>query len=204
MTASNDVDLVNQACARIGEEPIQSFSDDTLGARAAKLSYQPTIRFMLGLYAFSFARQTVKLTKISNPTIENGFRSAFQLPAERRGPPIGLSDDPTCEFRLTRYALEGDKLFADLDEAWAVIKIDPHPLTWSDTFSECAVVAVAGKLVMALRNNSEERDRLTIMAFGQPDMNFRGGLMGAAIAEDAQATPARRLGHGPFVSAWMS
>ena len=54
MALLTPIDIINTACARIGEEPVQSLTEDLGGGQSASLIYDETVDFNLGLQPSGF------------------------------------------------------------------------------------------------------------------------------------------------------
>jgi hypothetical protein len=207
MAILTPLDILNAAMARIGDDPLQSLEEETIGGREAQLIYENVVGFCCGVYLFSFAREMRQLSKITDAVTPDGWPHVYRLPAERLGPPIRYSDSATDpDARYNRVVLRGDTVASDVFPLFAEIKILPPPHLWSATFRETVIVALAGEIALARASDRTTWKELRNAAFGPESMNFRGGLMGAAINEDGQATPPRaiRTENNPLIAAWMS
>lgn len=203
----DELAIVNRACARIGVEPLESLDEETFGGQAASLVFDSVLDFLLGLYPWTFARTMVQLDYLSSETAWGGYVYVHQLPGARLGPPNYLTAHPTIEdSRLTRFSLQGEKVHSNSNPLYAEIKIRPEPEKWPGTFREAATLLLAAEIAVPAADAESLADKLRIVAYGTPSQNFRGGATGAAIAEDARATPGKRLGAndgGPLVRAWQ-
>ncbi|MEO4045236.1 hypothetical protein AAFN47_26895 [Hoeflea sp. CAU 1731] len=207
MALLTHLDVVNAACARIGAEPIEDFDDDLGGGQAASLVYEEIVRFNLGIYRFSWATTIRPLSMLTNATPFTGWDYVYELPAERLGPPLYITDDITCpDARFSRYTLVGSTVHSDAEALFAAIKFLPDPHLWSATFLSATVTALASDLSYALANDRQGKETLYREAYGAPSEMFRGGKMGAAIREDGQATPPRKpdYDNNPLTRAWLS
>lgn len=201
------LDIVNAACARIGAEPLQDLDEETLGGQAASLIYEELVSFNFGVHPFSFARKIVQLAKVTNAVPLSGWTLVFDLPPERVGPPIYLSDDITDpDRRFTRYTLVEATVHSDAEPLFACIKFMPAPHLWSPTFRSVTITALASRLAYSLASDRQTMDELHREAYGSPVENCRGGQMRAAITEDSLATPPRKPDwkNNPLERAWRS
>lgn len=199
------LDIVNRACARIGCDPLQTLSEDTIGGRSAELVYGSVIEFMLGVYRFSWSREFRQLSQLEGASPLSAYALAYQLPPDRLGPPLRIVDDPTVDRGFSAFLLTGDLVLSDVAPLYAEICILPPPARWSTAFREAATLLVAGELALAIAHDKDLRERLRADALGTPSAQPRGGAMAAAMAADAQATPPRRLqANNPLLDAWRS
>lgn len=202
-----DIDVANAALAAIGEDPVQDLDDDTFGAAQVGLAYQETVEFNLGLEPFSFGREIRQLSQVTGATPSSGYLYIYDLPSDRIGPPVYVTDDVTDpDRRFNRYALISGQVHADPTALFAMIKFRPGPERWSATFKSATITALASKFALSFASDKETSDILHRRAYGSPQENFRGGQMRAAISEDALATPPRKpdWNNNPLERAWRS
>lgn len=187
------LDIINAGCARIGADPMQSLDDETTTGQNAGLLYEELLGFALGVYQFSFARTIKQMSRLTDTVPLSGWTYVFQLPPERNGPPLYVTDDITNpDRRYSRYSLVEDTVHSDCDPLFAMIKFSAGPHLWSATFKTVVITGLASRLAMALASDRQTMESLYQEAFGRPEENGRGGQMRAAINEDAQATPPRK------------
>lgn len=207
MPLLTDLDIVNAACAQVGEEPLGSLDEEVDAGQAAELLYNEVLEFNLDLFKFSFAKQIRQLSRNTLAAALAGYDYVFDLPAERIGPPIYLTDDPTDpDRRYYRYALVGAQAHADDNPLYAMILFRAAPYQWSGTFKSAMVTSLAARLAITLchdRGLSQDKHQ---EAYGTPSQDFRGGLMGAAIRADSFTNPPRnqQRDDNPLTSAWTS
>lgn len=189
-----DLDIVNAACAVIGADPMQSLTEDTGGGPGAELIYQEVVEFNFGIYPFSFAREVRALSIDDNAHPLTGYSRVFDLPPQRIGPPLYVTDDASNpDRRFSAYKLSGDQVHTDAEALAAEIKFRPPPHRWSATFRGATITAVAARLAYSLAADRGMAEELHREAYGPPVENYRGGMMRAAINEDSQATPPRAM-----------
>lgn len=201
------LEIVNRAMLRIGADPLEDLEDETLGGQAADLVYDSVVEFALGIYVFSFARKMAQLSELSTATPLTGFTRVFDLPAERLGPPLRVTDSITDpNHRFSRYVLQEDTVHADETPLFAEIKFAAAPRHWSGTFRDFAVLAVAAEYALSIGHDKNLRKDMRQNAYGNPSENYRGGALGAAIREDSFATPPKSAGwdNNPLTSSHFS
>lgn len=201
------LDIVNAACAQIGEEPLQSLDDETDAGQSASLLYQDVVDFNVGIYNFSFSKQLRQLSRSDGVSPLAGFLYAYDMPAERIGDPLYLTDDPTDpDVRFTRYAIVGTKIHTSAEQIFAMIRFRPDPHNWSATFKAATITALASRLAMSLGHDRATADAKHVEAYGTPTEGFRGGQLGAAIRADAYSSPPRpqKRDRNPLTSSWKS
>lgn len=193
MALTTALDIVNAACARIGIEPLQSLADEIVAGQSASLMYEDTVDFNLALNPFSFAQEMRQLSRLSGFTPLTGYTYGFDIPGERLGPPIWLTDDPTDpDRRFAAFVLTGGRVHASVDPLYAMVKFRPDPHLWLPAFKSCAITALAAKFALSQASDRALYNELQTEAYGTPSENFRGGQMRVAIFSDSYATPPRK------------
>lgn len=206
MALLSKLDVINRACARIGADPFLALSDEIVGAGAAGSVYDDVVGFCLDIYGFPASRAVVQLSRLADVTPANGFAYAYLLPSDAIGDPLRVIDEPTLpDQSALDFDLFGRHVYSDAESLWAVVKTGVAPANWPPALLEAIVLALAAELALALASDEKKRRELRTDAFGTPTEKFRGGAMGVAINNAAQATPPRRLpGRNPLLDAYES
>lgn len=207
MALTTFADIINAACARIGEEPVQDFDDDLGGGQSALLIYEETVDFNLGLQpsGFYFAREVRQLSKVATATPFTGFEHVFDVPQPSLGPPVYLTDDPSDpKRRYVDFLLTNNQVHAADNPLYAMIKFRPDPHRWSPVFRSATITAIAGHLAFAIASDRNTSQEMLTRAYGTPSENYRGGMMRVALNEDGFANPARSINvsANPLEEAW--
>lgn len=202
------VTVANEACAMVGANPVQSLDVETPTNAAVKAAYGRVLGALLGIHPFSFATSTRQLAQRAGATPLTGYDHVYDLPADRLGPPLRISDtaaDPRAFF--TAYLLEGDTVHASASPLFARILVAPAPHLWSPLFRAAMTTALAADLALSVKRAKDLHQILFAEAFGSPIQNYRGGQLGAAIAADSFATPSipnPAVQADPLTGAWRS
>lgn len=198
--------IANRACAMFGQEPLQSLDEETLGGQRVALIYDSLVDFCLDLTPWTFQRETVALNRLANVTPPTGHSYAFVVPKGYTILPARLlfAQDPTAVI-ATGFEYEGDRLYCDHTQVWAQLQVRQHPERWSGAFRHAVTKALAAELALAMADDKQVSAALRDEAFGPPSLNFRGGLMGAAISANGRSSPSRSLPtSNPLLDAWSS
>ena len=206
MALLTNIDIVNAACARFGEDAPQSFDDDVAGAGPVSQIYETVLDFNLGVYQFAFSKQLFALSvddAITSPA--SGYARVFDLAPEALELPIYITDNAKApDNRFNRYVLLDGQVHSDATQLYAMCRYRPDPRKWSPTFRAATITALASKLCLAMAHDKDLSDRLHVEAYGNPSEAYRGGQLGAAIRADAFSTPPRPVdwvANNPFVNA---
>jgi hypothetical protein len=131
------IDICSIALTKLGERPIQSFTEDTATAQLARTLYEPTIDSMLASHPWNFAQADYSLTKNTD--------GDFQLPAEALR---------VLSTNAVKYSVSGDRISAAGNSLniRAIIRIgsDKFP----PYFSSAAATKMAMEFCMPLTDNS--------------------------------------------------
>lgn len=203
-TTISDLQIANNALARIGEGSIASFDEESPLARQVSAIYRDRIDVLFS-WPWNFSRRTYKLQRMDE-TPDNGWKYAFALPSERLSPPRTVLRDPRQPKNPFRdYAVEGGNLYADIAELWATVSVRVDPSLWPPSFRILATVAAAADLCVPVTHDKDLADQLRGEAYGLPSEGGRGGLMARAIADDIATSPiAAPLSRDPLTDARLS
>lgn len=207
MPLLDHIDIVNAACVMVGEEPLQSLDDEIDAGQSAALLYDAVLEFNLQQGNFSFAKQIRQLSRDDLAAKLAGYAYVFDLPAERIGDPVYVTDDPTDpDKRFSRYAIVDSKVHADPEKLYAMIRYRAAPVRWSGPFKLVMITSLAAQFAISLchdRALSEDKKR---EAYGPPQDNYRGGLMRTALSAEAFTQPPRpqAMDDNPLTRAWLS
>lgn len=201
------LDIVNAACAVVGEAPLEGLDEEIDAGQSAALLYDEVLEFNLGVHNFAFAKQIRQLSRDTvSPTLA-GYAYVFDLPAERIGDPLYLTDDPTDpDRRFSRYAIVGAKVHADPDPLYAMIRYRAEPYHWSGPFKSVMITSLAARFAISLAHDRGLADDLRNEAYGTPSQDYRGGRMRAAINAEGFTQPPRPQARdsNPLTRAWKS
>lgn len=181
----DDLHIINRALARIGSSPIGAIDEETPKTRQCNAVYRDRIDSLIGLYDWSFARKTYALDLLAEAPL-NGWTYAFALPGTRLSAPWRVLRDPRRpDDPFRRYALEEDRLYADVKPLWATFGVRVNPQIWPPAFRLAAIVGVAADLCVPIAQDKTLAAELREQFEGSPEQQGRGGLVGQAISRDA-------------------
>jgi hypothetical protein len=200
-------DIINAAFALFGETPVQDFDSDDENAQSAILLYEQIVDFNLGLQpaGFSFGREVRQLSQVADADPFTGFDYVFDIPGPTLGLPVFLTDDPSDpRCRYTDFILTGGQVHASDSPLYAMVKFRPDPHLWSPAFRLATITALAGNLAFSTTSKQSDMDNFYSRAYGAPSEYYRGGMMRAALSEEAFASPPRsiQMDQNPLTSSW--
>jgi hypothetical protein len=202
-----DLDIVNAACAAIGEAPLQSLDEEIDAGQSAALLYNAVLEFNLDIYKFSFAKQIRQLSKNALGQALAGYTTVFDMPAERIGNPLYVTDDPTDNARrFSEYAIVGAQIHASVSPLYAMILFRAPVYNWSGAFKMMTITALAANFAIPMCHDRALAEEKKQAAYGTPSDDFRGGMMRAAINADSFTNPGRTQDrdNNPLTNSWRS
>lgn len=188
MAAIDKLSVINKSLSRMGASPIGALDEATAKARKCVAIYDDLIPACLGLYDWSFNRVAYPLNRLDETPI-NGWKYAYAMPGNAVGVPVKVltsqqrPDDPLREFEL-----QGGKLYANRLPLWAIFPVDVNPGLWRPSFRLAVTVGLAGDLCVPIAHDKTLGEILKAEAFGAPELQMRGGLMGIALSQDASSS----------------
>ncbi len=190
--STDRIAMLNRALLRIGADPLISEAD---AGAPVHLAVYDSVLERFGAHSWSFFKVTRKLVRLSAAPVAL-WSYAFQLPADRIGPPRAVYAASGSRQPTTDYDLIGEQLLADHDEIWATTLRLVGYERWPGDFREAFITALMAELALSVREDRALHDRLYAKAFGTPQQNGMGGLYGAALDNDSQAIPSTVVGGG--------
>lgn len=183
-------DICNRALARIGGAVIDDIEDeDSDLARACNLIYATELEASLAKYPWPFALKTFKLSKIKDDP-DSGWKASFALPGEALGFPFKFTYSPRTPHAFIRdYEIEAGEFHCDYAEAWARCIVRTDPDVWHPDFRKAIIVGIASALAIPISHDVQLAEKLRVEAYGRPDQEGRGGLIGQAITTMIAAAP---------------
>lgn len=191
------IDIANQALARLGEDPISAFDEDTFAAAKVALLYEPTILSLLSAKDWFWARVRATLAEDAAADTPSGWDRGFLLPSlrtDRVGPPLSVySSAMTGAPASFAYEIKGKWLFTNATTCVIEYTQRKNEAYWPGYFVALAAEAVAATLALPITENASKEEFHRAVAFGSPSDAGRGGLFHVAEAADDSGDPSRGL-----------
>jgi hypothetical protein len=199
----DDTTIANRALARIGGGSITSLDEESDLAAQVNGVYADVLDFAFAAYRWRWNRRTKALSQ-ANVTIENGWSYAHHFPAGWIGGPEKILASPRSpDNPLREFAVEGPLVYCEATPIWGVFPMRVAPNEWPPLFRSAVIMLLAAHLCVPVSHDRALQAELMAAAGGSPSEFPRGGLMGRAIAMDAQADggDAPLLASDPITSA---
>ena len=161
--AISKTDICNNAIGRIGAQRIMDIDDQaSKSARICKNAYELSLRELLRMAPWNFAKDRVQLAELTTPPVF-GWAKQFQLPTDYirlvKFNDIGASQDEPSQF----FEIEGKKLLTNEDTARIeYIKFVDDPNIYDSLFSEALVVLLASKIAVPIRQDEDLATKLLV------------------------------------------
>ncbi len=184
MQPRSDIDIVNNALARIGGGVITSLDEETDLARHCLAIYHDIVESAFSAWRWAFATKTFALTRLAE-TPENGYAHAHAHPAETIGPPQRLLTDPRAPENPVRdFECDMDAIYSDCQNLWGRYVRRLAPDLWPPLFRAAVTDWLAARLAVPVTHDAALAEKLERDAIGSSAEAFRGGMLGRAIAMD--------------------
>lgn len=205
-----DVAIANRALAKFGAGAITTMADVTPPGPAVRLQYETTIGELLSGYDWTFCKDTVQLSPISEPAgadgmLASGWRHVHASPSNLLKLPSKYLADPRFENApVTAFQVQAGRVYSNEPALWAVAQFRAEETVWPPYFVAAAVACLAADLVMAVSGNSGLFDTLNAIAWGTPSEQRRGGMVAKAQNIDAQNAGGKRLALDELIAGWRN
>ena len=170
-----------------GAAPINSFDTPGDTAKFLKLAYPEIKATIIGLYQWETFKTLKELTRES--VVPIGFKYQFIAPADMQSAPIAAwwSAEPWIRA-MAGFEVRGNRVVANYERVWmAYTALRPEP-EWPAWFADLVTAAVAAEVAFMVTDQQSVKDYWEAKTYGTPSENRLGGLMGQAMAIDAQGS----------------
>lgn len=171
----------------LGAPPINSFDTPGDVAQFLKLAYPEIKSTIIGLYQWELFKKMKELTRASGTP--DGFTYAYVVPGEMMGTPIAAYWSNQPWVRATSgYEVRGNRILSNYERLWLEYTVERPESEWPAWFADLVTAAVAAEIAFMVTDQQNVKDYWETKAYGTPSENRLGGLMGQAMAIDAQGS----------------
>lgn len=152
-----ELEIVNLALSLLGQASIQSMSEGSAAANAAKLNYDSVRRATLREYNWSFALSTARLARVE--WNDGDFEFSFSLPADCLKV-LRLLEEGSGQFRADErdavpYRIRGNVLSCNVELPMIeYVRNVENPAEFDDLFIDAFKYKLAGALAMPVTGNA--------------------------------------------------
>lgn len=205
MILQSEFQFCSLALLELGLRPISSFQDESNieAAQVCGEMYDYYAKYLLSSFPWRFSMFKRRLGLLPDPPI-NEWKYVFQKPADTLKIHAVFNSESAHLNPYHMYELFQDKIYTDVDKIWIDYQRYVDPSKWPAYFVEFAIMAFAAKLAPILTDRQETTNAKSVLAWGAPQDNRRGGLFGQAAAIDSKQAPSEPITSYPIISARFS
>ena len=188
---ASQIEVVQAALHRIGEDEIASLDSDESGARIAASNYEGIVRSFFARHAWTFAKQTLNLTYQGEVELGH-FLYAYVWAGEVTNIRCVLRDG--VRLRAGEYSIESGRVLTRCDGDLQIVATVRAPeADWPGDFSEAVVVRMQGLFLEALCDKPQD---------ARMKIKDADALMRDAIVRDKRQEPGVVADFVPLAEAW--
>lgn len=173
--------VVNEAFLGLKQSAIQSFEDEVEGVDDVERKYLTTVRSLLTHPAFNYSVERVQLARQAST---KGYAYNFTSPIG--GDVLAIFDSATTHTPYSAFKILGGKINMDLEAAWAEVLVGSEPDSWPDYVRNMVVKCLEADFAYALTGDLALERQKRWIAYGPPNEDPDGGLVGAARKRASQ------------------
>lgn len=182
------LDTCNEALAEIGAGTIASIDEPSVEAAACRRFYQPTVRDLIEMHDWGFAKRRVQLARLLNDR-QAEWLYAYATPSDVASLVAIVPSDARLlsELGPLRYAQEADVIYTNVARAmleYTTQNIKPSDMT--ALFRRALVYELAARLVMPIIKDRRIKGDLIQLA---------EAARREAMADDINRNPRREIGY---------
>lgn len=185
--AYTDVKIASMAMAKLGGGSISSFNDQTERSATIGTIYDGLREKIMTLpVPWHFAMTKRQLAQV-NQTPAFEFEYMYQIPAEAIAGIWAMYNDSAQGLNPVKdFKVYGDKLECNYEYCYVDYKIMPDEGSWPVWFANFMVAALQAEACLYITDNATLERTLMEYAYGPPEMNGMGGLLGRIILVNQQ------------------
>ena len=187
--AVTDVSICSNALLRLGAKSIASFTEGDRGALCGNI-YEFRRNWVLSIYPWKFTLDFQQLARdTTDPIARWSYR--YTLPPTRiaDGLEAVYNTDAAGATPITGYEIIGGFLYTEETEIFVVFQQDIDEDLWPKYFQDLMINVMKAELAMPVTDQSGMAEALQTQVFGTSNENQMGGMMGTAMARNAQDSP---------------
>lgn len=197
---ASQIEVVQAALHRVGEEEITSLDEDSSAARVARTNYEGIVHAVFARHAWTFAKRTLPMTYQGEVAL-GAWTHAFVFPSEVTNirAVIRAPDDSRCgsggsRLRSGDYAIEGNRVLTRSDTPLQLVAtIRAHESDWPADVAEAIVTRLQGLFLESLCDKPQDARLMKKDA----EMMIRD-----AITRDKRQEPGVSFEFAPLAEAW--
>lgn len=198
--ATSDISICARALVNLGASPITSFSDGTDAAQICNNVYPGLKERILSAHPWRFAMKKTELTR-ATATPVGEWEYKYLLPPDRLGNPRAVFFSTDGEVGENEFEIFGRELYANATRVWVDYTANVDEAYFPAFFADLMIYALCADIGFAITDQQNVADYWYQRAYGLPSDEGVGGMMGNALANDAQGSGNVGINNTTFVDA---
>lgn len=195
--------IATMALLNLGENGIQDFNETTNQAAIIREYYDPFIRHIFSIYAWSFATKKVSLNKITAKPV-NEYSTNFVRPDEalhifKLFDGANPDDNPISDFSLLE-----DLVLTNYNSLVAQYSVYKNEALWPGYFVTFSSWALSSMIAMPVTDSADRAADAHEKAYGTPREGGKGGFFAIALGADARQSPPQTRRPSPLSYAFRA
>jgi hypothetical protein len=196
-------DICSKALNELGEDTINSFTEDTSRSRTCGLIYPEYIQYLLSLHPWKFTLKKVQLARLVTAPL-NKWKYAYQLPSDMLILRAVYESNNVSAIPITNWERFENTVQADQSEIYVDYQQQVLEEDFPAYFVEFVVQAMAAKIARSITDDPNIVAEKKLEAWGSPANNYNGGAFGVAKKLDGMQTPTLQIPADDLLAARIS
>lgn len=193
VTFTNKEEIANRALQKIGAASLASFDDETPQANAVKAIYKSLIQNLLTKGNWHFCTKKQQLTRLDETPV-NEWTYSYEIPTDLLNLRSLYNAGQVSVVSVMDYEVfEQRRIYSDESELYADYITYTDESYWPYYFVEFVIAALASELAFPITRSTDLATYYMQIAYGPPQDNGSGGLLGEALRRDGQMSPPESL-----------
>jgi hypothetical protein len=181
---ASEFELCSKSLIDLGEDTINSFTEDTSRSRICGLVYPDYIKYLLCLYPWKFNATKAQLARL-NMTPLNKWAYAYQLPGDLLNLVAVYNSSAVGVTPITGFERSGEMILTNENYIYLDYQTEPNSKDFPAYFAEFVVKAFASKIALSITDDLKIAEIMHVKAFGLPSDNNNGGEFAIAKRLDS-------------------
>jgi len=195
--ALSGVEVCQKALNLLGAKGIQSFDEDTELASICSSIYPELKESALAETHWNFATNKRQLGQETGEPVSE-WDHKYSLPSDLLLGPHRVLTGPDTKVPSQDWEIVGDKLMTDHEDIYIDYTTDVNENDFPPYFTRFLYTAVASEIAVAVTDQTNTAQFYHNKAYGTPNDNQEGGLLGKAKRKDSQTQATQTLEDFPL------
>lgn len=189
-------DLVNRALVLLGQDEIDSLTDDDDISMTCARVYAAVRDEVLGIYPWRCTLKEVQLSRLTAAPV-GGWKYAYQLPTDRIGEIKTVwNTDSYNRSPFKQYQISEDTLLTDAEEIWVFYPWLIDESAFTGHVRALMQFVLAARLAEPITEDESKSQKWEMKAYGMPGEGGMGGYFARARLVDSAQSPSEEMAGG--------